>query len=307
MKKTTTIIICYFIFTLFFVSGVFNFTPTLTEVYTEDPDKAMFPDQLTEHKLQPVNTIKAVGNDSLVENVYFIVEVDVSFVKDKSECSIAYPEQLISVEQQGNTLMYRFSDELISCSDKLIEWKHGPDGNIKESDIQKDSTIEYSIQHLNGEKEIVKETCVGYQKKIRIKIKMLETPTLTVQQKPKHQLLLNVDALSKLTYQSSGDLGLADGSRIDTLQVVGYPNLSINNARIKLFTLNCKGLYNTDVANTVSISTDEQAQVNTLLISGKGEVQGLDESKFKHIVITPQRGKELAVNIDPIKQKLVIK
>ena len=120
MKKTTTIIICYFIFTLFFVSGVFNFTPTLTEVYTEDPDKTMFPDQLTEHKLQPVNTIKAVGNDSLVENIYFIVEVDVSFVKDKSECSIAYPEQLISVEQQGNTLMYRFSDELISLNGNMV-------------------------------------------------------------------------------------------------------------------------------------------------------------------------------------------
>ena len=85
MKKTTTIIICYFIFTLFFVSGVFNFTPTLTEVYMEDPDKAMFLDQLTEHKLQPVNTIKAVGNDSLVENVYFIVEVDGKVVFSKKD------------------------------------------------------------------------------------------------------------------------------------------------------------------------------------------------------------------------------
>ena len=101
--------------------------------------------------------------------------VEVNVVSDASQCSVIYPEQLITVKQKGDTLYYALSDSLEDGDFSRLEFLNGPDGDANSNSREADDIgqMPYLIKGADGKVRTAIDQNYTNDKKVRIIVNTL--------------------------------------------------------------------------------------------------------------------------------------
>ncbi len=312
MKKTTIITIGYFILTLLFCVGMRLVADAmdddgLSAFRDKDDEDAYMPYlfRLTEHRIQPAVSIEAREGNSLFVDKNLYVKIEVDFVDNEKDCSIAYPEGIVSVRQNGGRLFIEPSKEFQKKSELYFSPLYNTEGEPDIDYHANDSAYSYSIKHLDGSiKKITEDTDDSRTMTVHIRLKTTRT-LLSAMLYNDHGLVLKNMVVPHFKCQVFGELTLI-GCKIDNLEVSGDVKLWLDHAKIGKLTLK----HNMATDGTYSRNGEllgEKSQVDTLTIAGDRNEYRAEEDMFRTIIVEPSSGESINVMLYGIDKKMVLK
>lgn len=313
MKKTTIITIVYFILTLFFCVGMRIVADAINDVRfsalsfrgdEETYEPYLF--RLTEHRIQPVVSIEGGGDNSLFEDESLFVRIEVDFVDDEKDCSIAYPEGLVSIRQNGGRLFIEPSKEFQKKSELYFSPLFNAEGEEDTHYHANDSVYSYSIKHLDGSIEKIEEEMdLSKTRMIHIRLKTTRT-LLSAMLHRNHDLTVRNMVARQFKCQVFGRLVLTGSCKINNLDVQGDIHVWLDNTRIGK--LNLKYIADSPKnLNLLNMLDGKESLVDTLVITGGSNEYSLDKKMFHTIIVEPSPGETMDVKVSGIDKRMVLK
>ena len=242
-------------------------------------------DRTTEKRIAPVSIIMYDATNRADKNIgsSLRLAVEVNVVSDASQCSVIYPEQLITVKQKGDTLYYALSDSLEDGDFSRLEFLNGPDGKVR-------TAIDQNYTN---------------DKKVRIIVNTLPG-TLWVKQWDRQRTLLGAGDMKNVTVEGGEELILTSKVRVDNLTVKGKSSIDLGDAYINKMVLKSIGDDEYNRPMNVNLKAGNKGLVNLMVINSSASVDGLTDVRCKRIELTPAKDRKMNIEIRGIWHKTVI-
>lgn len=313
MKKTTIITIGYFILTLLFCVGMRivadainddRFSAFSFRSNEEAYEPYLF--QLTEHRIQPVVSIEGGEDNWLFEDKSLFVRIEVDFVDDEKDCSIAYPEGLVSIRQNSGKLVVEPSGEFQKKSNAYFSPLYNTEGEPDINYHANDSVYSYSIKHLDGSIEKIEEEMdLSETRMVHIRLKTTRVLLSAILHR-NHDLTVRNMVARQFKCQLFGRLALTDSCKINNLDVQGDIHVWLDNTRIGKLNLKC--ITDTPESfNLLNMLDGKESLVDTLVITGGSNEYSLDKKMFHTIIVEPSPGETMNVKVSGIDKRIVLK
>lgn len=301
MKKTTLFTIIFFACSLLFYFGIqlvsFEFQSNVN-------DDIIRLDKLTEHPGRPIKTIVAGKDSAALAESGFRIWLYLSFVESEEECSVAYLEDFMEVEQKDGIFTFSLKDDFrrrlienssFRCSDGVKEW----DTYHSDEDLQ-----HYVVIKKDGSTE--RYTCEPYRhyNYIPIHIKTMrgiETVSLN------NRCFFVTSGMQEKRFRVE-DTELAlfrDKNLIDELVCETNETIQLADTQIKEMYL--KGVKsNSGFMQNVHLYSDGESKIERLTLNGSGSANIHNGASFGEIVSDPDKGKMLDIAVDRISKRRVL-
>lgn len=264
-------------------------------------------DRTTEKRIAPVSIIMYDATNRADKNIgsSLRLAVEVNVVSDASQCSVIYPEQLITVKQKGDTLYYALSDSLEDGDFSRLEFLNGPDGDANSREADDIGQMPYLIKGADGKVRTAIDQNYTNDKKVRIIVNTLPG-TLRVKQWGRQRTLLGAGDMKNVTVEGGDELILTSKVRVDNLTVKGKSSIDFGDAYINKMVLKSIGGDEYDRSINVNLKAGNKGLVNLMVINGSASVDGLTDVRCKRIELTPTKDRKMNMEIRGIWHKTVI-
>ena len=264
-------------------------------------------DRTTEKRIAPVSIIMYDATNRADKNIgsSLRLAVEVNVVSDASQCSVIYPEQLITVKQKGDTLYYALSDSLGEDDFSRLECLNGPDGDANSREADDIGQMPYLIKGADGKVRTAIDHNYTNDKKVRIIVNTLPG-TLWVKQWGRQRTLLGAGDMKNVTVEGGEELILTSKVRVDNLTVKGKSSIDIGDAYINKMVLKSIGDDEYNRPMNVNLKAGNKGLVNLMVINSSASVDGLTDVRCKRIELTPAKDRKMNVEIRGIWHKTVI-
>lgn len=264
-------------------------------------------DRTTEKRIAPVSIIMYDATNRADKNIgsSLRLAVEVNVVSDVSQCSVIYPEQLITVKQKGDTLYYALSDSLEEDDFSRLECLNGPDGDANSREAGDIGQMPYLIKGADGKVRTAIDQNYTNDKKVRIIVNTLPG-TLLVKQWGRQRTLLGAGDMKNVTVEGGEELILTSKVRVDNLTVKGKSSIDFGDAYVNKMVLKSIGDDEYNRPMNVNLKAGNKGLVNLMVINSSASVDGLTDVRCKRIELTPAKDRKMNVEIRGVWHKTVI-
>lgn len=301
MKKTTLFAIIFFACSLLFYFGIQLVSFASLSNANDDIIRL---DKLTEHPGRPIKTIVAGKDSAALAESGFRIWLYLSFVESEEECSVAYLEDFMEVEQKDGIFTFSLKDDFrrrliegtsFQCSDGVNEWNTCRSGEDPQHYvvIKKDGSTERYICEDGSTENYIP---------VHIKtMRGIETVSLN------NRCYFVTSGMQEKRFRVE-DVDLAlfrDKSLIDELMCETNETVKLKDTQIKEMYL--KGVkHNSGFMYYVHLLADDNSKVERLTLNGSGSANIHNGASFGEIVSDPDKGKMLSISIDGISKRRVL-
>lgn len=301
MKKTTLFTIIFFACSLLFYFGIqlvsFEFQSNVN-------DDIIRLDKLTEHPGRPIKTIVAGKDSAALAESGFRIWLYLSFVESEEECSVAYLEDFMEVEQKDGIFTFSLKDDFrrrlienssFRCSDGVKEW----DTYHSDEDLQ-----HYVVIKKDGSTE--RYTCEPYRYYNYIPIHIKTMRGIETVRLNNRCFFVTSGMQEKRFRVEDTELALfRDKNLIDELVCETNETIQLADTQIKEMYL--KGVKsNSGFMHYVHLLADGESKIERLTLNGSGSANIHNGASFGEIVSDPDKGKMLDIAVDGISKRRVL-
>ncbi|MDY3852277.1 MAG: hypothetical protein SO013_05225 [Prevotella sp.] len=301
MKKTTLFTIIFFACSLLFYFGIQLVSFASLSNANDDIIRL---DKLTEHPGRPIKTIVAGKDSAALAESGFRIWLYLSFVESEEECSMAYLEDLMEVEQKDGIFTFSLKDDFrrrltenysFRCSDGVKEWDtyHSDEHSQHYVVIKKDGSTERYICEDGSTENYIP---------VHIKtMRGIETVSLN------NRCCFVTSGMQEKRFRiEDAEFALfRDKSLIDELMCETNETVKLKDTQIKEMYL--KGVKRkSGFMHYVHLLADDNSKVGRLTLNGSGTANIHNGASFGEIVSDPDKGKILNIAVNGISKRRVL-
>ena len=270
-------------------------------------ETAIFLERTVEKRIAPISVVQFEDSSStdLADEYNLTLAVEVNYVNDASKCSVIYPEQVIQVRQQGDTLYYTYNPELYKRDREDMNFVNGPDGMADASAASYEGKIAYQIKGADGKVRTAVDKHYRDGNKVRIVINTLPG-NLAVRQTSGQSTLIGAGKTKAVSVVGGFGLELDSLSHIEALSVSGLRTFKIGTAQVNNLVVTLGEREDGVGEMEAEFNTDYPAVINHVLIKGAGKMSGLSKMSCKRIELLPDTVGSITLEVKDVKRKMVL-
>ena len=270
-------------------------------------ETAIFLERTVEKPITPIAVVQFEDSSStdLAEEYNLTLAVEVNYVSDASKCSVIYPEQVIQVRQQGDTLYYTYNPELYKRDKADLNFVNGPDGMADASTASDEGNITYQIKGADGKIRTAIDKHYNDGNKVRIVINTLPG-NLAVRQTSRQSTLIGAGKTKGVSVEGGFSLELDSLSHIDALSVVGMRVFKVGTAQVNRLVVTLRKNEDDEGEMETRFNTDYPAVINHVVVKGAGKLSGLSKMACKRIELLPDTVGSITLEVKDVKRKMVL-
>lgn len=270
-------------------------------------ETAIFLERTVEKRITPIAVVQFEDSSStdLADEYNLTLAVEVNYVSDASKCSVIYPEQVIQVRQQGDTLYYTYNPELYKRDREDMYFVSGIDGMADASTASYEGKIAYQIKGADGKVRTAVDKHYDDANKVRIVINTLPG-NLAVRQTSRQSTLIGAGKTKGVSVEGGFGLELDSLSHIEALSVSGLRTFKIGTAQVNNLVVTLGEREDGVGEMEAEFNTDYPAVINHVLIKGAGKMSGLSKMSCKRIELLPDTVGSITLEVKDVKRKMVL-
>ena len=270
-------------------------------------ETAIFLERTVEKPIAPIAVVQFEDSSStdLAEEYSLTLAVEVNYVSDASKCSVIYPEQVIQVRQQGDTLYYTYNPELYKRDKADLNFVNGIDGMADASTASDEGNITYQIKGADGKVRTAIDKHYNDGNKVRIVINTLPG-NLAVRQTGRQSTLIGAGKTKGVSVEGGFSLELDSLSHIDALSVVGMQVFKVGTAQVNRLVVTLRKNEDDEGEMETRFNTDYPAVINHVVVKGAGKLSGLSKMSCKRIELLPDTVGSITLEVKDVKRKMVL-
>ena len=299
----------YFAVSILLIGICATFDKQALDVVEPDPvdETAIFLERTVEKRIAPISVVQFEDSSctDLADEYNLTLAVEVNYVNDASKCSVIYPEQVIQVRQQGDTLYYTYNPELYKRDKEDMNFVNGPDGMADASSACYEGKINYQIKGADGKVRTAVDKHYRDGNKVRIVINTLPG-NLAVRQTSRQSTLIGAGKTKAVSVVGGFGLELDSLSHIEALSVSGLRTFKIGTAQVNNLVVTLGEREDGVGEMEAEFNTDYPAVINHVLIKGVGKMSGLSKMSCKRIELLPDTVGSITLEVKDVKRKMVL-
>lgn len=270
-------------------------------------ETAIFLERTVEKPITPIAVVQFEDSSStdLAEEYNLTLAVEVNYVSDASKCSVIYPEQVIQVRQQGDTLYYTYNPELYKRDREDMYFVSGIDGMADASTASYEGKIAYQIKGADGKVRKAVDKHYDDANKVRIVINTLPG-NLAVRQTSRQSTLIGAGKTKGVSVEGGSSLELDSLSHIEALSVVGTRVFKVGTAQVNRLVVTLRKNEDDEEEMETRFNTDYPAVINHVVVKGAGKLSGLSKMACKRIELLPDTVGSITLEVKDVKRKMVL-
>ena len=270
-------------------------------------ETAIFLERTVEKRITPIAVVQFEDSSStdLAEEYNLTLAVEVNYVSDASKCSVIYPEQVIQVRQQGDTLYYTYNPELYKRDREDMYFVSGIDGMADASTASYEGKIAYQIKGADGKVRKAVDKHYDDANKVRIVINTLPG-NLAVRQTSRQSTLIGAGKTKGVSVEGGSSLELDSLSHIEALSVVGTRVFKVGTAQVNRLVVTLRKNEDDEGEMETRFNTDYPAVINHVVVKGAGKLSGLSKMACKRIELLPDTVGSITLEVKDVKRKMVL-
>lgn len=270
-------------------------------------ETAIFLERTVEKPITPIAVVQFEDSSStdLAEENNLTLAVEVNYVSDASKCSVIYPEQVIQVRQQGDTLYYTYNPELYKRDREDMYFVSGIDGMADASTASYEGKIAYQIKGADGKVRKAVDKHYDDANKVRIVINTLPG-NLAVRQTSRQSTLIGAGKTKGVSVEGGSSLELDSLSHIEALSVVGTRVFKVGTAQVNRLVVTLRKNEDDEGEMETRFNTDYPAVINHVVVKGAGKLSGLSKMACKRIELLPDTVGSITLEVKDVKRKMVL-
>ncbi|MFC2493813.1 MAG: ABC transporter permease, partial [Prevotella sp.] len=270
-------------------------------------ETAIFLERTVEKPITPIAVVQFEDSSStdLAEEYNLTLAVEVNYVSDASKCSVIYPEQVIQVRQQGDTLYYTYNPELYKRDKADLNFVNGPDGMADASTASDEGNITYQIKGADGKIRTAIDKHYNDGNKVRIVINTLPG-NLAVRQTSRQSTLIGAGKTKGVSVEGGFSLELDSLSHIDALSVVGMRVFKVGTAQVNRLVVTLRKNEDDEGEMETRFNTDYPAVINHVVVKGAGKLSGLSKMACKRIELLPDSVGSISLEMRDVTRRMVL-
>ena len=270
-------------------------------------ETAIFLERTVEKPIAPIAVVQFEDSSStdLAEEYNLTLAVEVNYVSDASKCSVIYPEQVIQVRQQGDTLYYTYNPELYKRDKEHMNFVNGIDGMADASTASYEENITYQIKGADGKVRTAVDKHYNDGNKVRIVINTLPG-NLAVRQTSRQSTLIGAGKTKGVSVEGGFSLELDSLSHIDALSVVGMRVFKVGTAQVNRLVVTLRKNEDDEGEMETRFNTDYPAVINHVVVKGAGKLSGLSKMACKRIELLPDSVGSISLEMRDVTRRMVL-
>ncbi len=270
-------------------------------------ETAIFLERTVEKRITPIAVVQFEDSSStdLAEEYSLTLAVEVNYVSDASKCSVIYPEQVIQVRQQGDTLYYTYNPELYKRDKEYMNFVNGIDGMADASTASYEGKIAYQIKGADGKVRTAVDKHYNDANKVRIVINTLPG-SLAVRQTSRQSTLIGAGKTKGVSVEGGSSLELDSLSHIDALSVVGMRVFKVGTAQVNRLVVTLRKNEDDEEEMETRFNTDYPAVINHVVVKGAGKLSGLSKKACKRIELLPDSVGSISLEMRDVTRRMVL-
>ena len=270
-------------------------------------ETAIFLERTVEKPIAPIAVVQFEDSSStdLAEEYILTLAVEVNYVSDASKCSVIYPEQVIQVRQQGDTLYYTYNPELYKRDKADLNFVNGIDGMADASTASDEGNITYQIKGADGKIRTAIDKHYNDGNKVRIVINTLPG-SLAVRQTGRQSTLIGAGKTKGVSVEGGFSLELDSLSHIDALSVVGMRVFKVGTAQVNRLVVTLRKNEDDEEEMETRFNTDYPAVINHVVVKGAGKLSGLSKKACKRIELLPDSVGSISLEMRDVTRRMVL-
>ena len=270
-------------------------------------ETAIFLERTVEKRITPIAVVQFEDSSStdLADEYNLTLAVEVNYVSDASKCSVIYPEQVIQVRQQGDTLYYTYNPELYKRDREDMYFVSGPDGMADASTASYEGKIAYQIKGADGKVRTAVDKHYNDGNKVRIVINTLPG-NLAVRQTSRQSTLIGAGKTKGVSVEGGFSLELDSLSPIDALSVVGMRVFKVGTAQVNRLVVTLRKNEDDEGEMETRFNTDYPAVINHVVVKGAGKLSGLSKMACKRIELLPDSVGSVSLEMRDVTRRMVL-
>ena len=270
-------------------------------------ETAIFLERTVEKRITPIAVVQFEDSSStdLADEYNLTLAVEVNYVSDVSKCSVIYPEQVIQVRQQGDTLYYTYNPELYKRDREDVHFVSGIDGMADASTASYEGKIAYQIKGADGKVRTAVDKHYDDANKVRIVINTLPG-NLAVRQTSRQSTLIGAGKTKGVSVEGGSSLELDSLSHIDALSVVGTRVFKFGTAQVNRLVVTLRKNEDDEEEMETRFNTDYPAVINHVVVKGSGKLSGLSKMACKRIELLPDSVGSISLEMRDVTRRMVL-
>ena len=270
-------------------------------------ETAIFLERTVEKRITPIAVVQFEDSSStdLADEYNLTLAVEVNYVSDASKCSVIYPEQVIQVRQQGDTLYYTYNPELYKRDKEYMNFVNGIDGMADASAASYEENITYQIKEADGKVRTAVDKHYNDGNKVRIVINTLPG-NLAVRQTSRQSTLIGAGKTKGVSVEGGSSLELDSLSHIDALSVVGTRVFKVGTAQVNRLVVTLRKNEDDEGEMETRFNTDYPAVINHVVVKGAGKLSGLSKKACKRIELLPDSVGSISLEMRDVTRRMVL-
>lgn len=270
-------------------------------------ETAIFLERTVEKRITPIAVVQFEDSSStdLADEYNLTLAVEVNYVSDASKCSVIYPEQVIQVRQQGDTLYYTYNPELYKRDREDMYFVSGIDGMADASTASYEGKIAYQIKGADGKVRTAVDKHYDDANKVRIVINTLPG-NLAVRQTSRQSTLIGAGKTKGVSVEGGSSLELDSLSHIDALSVVGTRVFKVGTAQVNRLVVTLRKNEDDEGEMETRFNTDYPAVINHVVVKGAGKLSGLSKMACKRIELLPDSVGSISLEMRDVTRRMVL-
>lgn len=270
-------------------------------------ETAIFLERTVEKPITPIAVVQFEDSSStdLAEEYNLTLAVEVNYVSDASKCSVIYPEQVIQVRQQGDTLYYTYNPELYKRDKEHMNFVNGIDGMADASTASYEENITYQIKGADGKVRTAVDKHYNDGNKVRIVINTLPG-NLAVRQTNRQSTLIGAGKTKGVSVEGGFSLELDSLLHIDALSVVGMRVFKVGTAQVNRLVVTLRKNEDDEEEMETRFNTDYPAVINHVVVKGAGKLSGLSKMACKRIELLPDSVGSISLEMRDVTRRMVL-
>ena len=270
-------------------------------------ETAIFLERTVEKPIAPIAVVQFEDSSStdLAEEYNLTLAVEVNYVSDASKCSVIYPEQVIQVRQQGDTLYYTYNPELYKRDKEHMNFVNGIDGMADASTASYEENITYQIKGADGKVRTAVDKHYNDGNKVRIVINTLPG-NLAVRQTSRQSTLIGAGKTKGVSVEGGFSLELDSLSHIDALSVAGMRVFKVGTAQVNRLVVTLRKNEDDEGEMETRFNIDYPAVINHVVVKGAGKLSGLSKMACKRIELLPDSVGSISLEMRDVTRRMVL-
>ncbi len=299
----------YTVFSLLVIGFSFMLPDSIEHVEQAEDigENPIYMDRTTEQRITPVKVIVFTeGNEEVLTDVGELsFSIQVNYVDDASKCTVIYPEQILQVHQRGDTLYYTFKHDLYKQDEYNLNLVYGPDGMTSIGQATDAGQITYQIKGADGKVRKAIDKHFSDRNAVRLVVNTLPG-TLVVSNEKYMSVYVGAGKTTSLAVDGPGGVELNSSSQIHKLSLRGVNSLELKGAKVNSLEAYLMGQEGELSEGDLHFEDNDSGIINHMVVNGNGKIYGLSKYLCKRIELLPDKKGQIGIQLNAVKDKMVI-